>query len=110
MEEQFKTNEINPCKCGFKPEHYTITYGRTPYDIWCPNCEKQTSMAKCKVTGWHGNAIDYWNEHIANLTIEELEKEVTDLMKERKKKDPYNEYKSYEYYWVKDKGETFYGR
>ena len=29
---------------------------------------------KCKVTGWHGNAIDYWNEHIANLTIEELEK------------------------------------
>jgi len=110
MESRFKTEEINTCRCGFKPNYFSVFYGKTPYDIYCPHCKKQTARAKCKVTGWHGNVIDYWNKHIANLTKEELEKEVSELMQERKEKDPYGEFNTYEYYWEKDKGEVFYGR
>ena len=72
---QFKTDELKPCRCGFKPDHYTVGYGQTPYDVFCPNCKKQTSFAKCKITGWNGNLFDYWNKHIAQMTLEEVEHE-----------------------------------
>ena len=104
---EFKTDKLKKCKCGFKPNHYLVGYGSTPYDVFCPNCKKQTSFAKCEVTGWHGNVIDYWNKHISKLTLQELEKEVEDLRNEKQEKDPYNqEYDVYEYYWIKDKGEV----
>lgn len=105
---QFKTDEIKPCRCGFKPDHYSIYYGRTPYDIFCPNCQKQTTLAKCKVTGHHENVIDYWNNHIRYLTKGEIDKEVLDLKRERQEKDPDYEYSTYDYYWEKGKGEVLY--
>ena len=99
---KFKTDELIPCICGFKPDHYNIAYGRTPYDIFCPNCKKQTTLAKCYITGWHGHLIDYWNKHIAKLTLKELENEFQEFRKERKKALAYDgEYEgcnSYEYY------------
>lgn len=101
----FKSEEIKPCRCGFKPDHYSVAYGRTPYDINCPNCKKQTAMAKCMVTGWYANVIDYWNQHIRHITKEQITKEVDDLKHERKENDPYNEYNFYGYYWLKDEGE-----
>ena len=67
-------------------------------------------MAKCKVTGSSLNVIDYWNNHIAKMTKEQINKEVEDLIAEQKEKDPYHEYKTYQYYWEKSKGEVFYGR
>lgn len=110
MPVEFKTDKLNPCICGFKPDHYTMYYGSTPYDIYCPNCKKQTTMAKCKITGYDGHLIDYWNRHISKLTLEQLEEEVKDLYIERKENDPFNEYKSYEYYWEEGSGEKFYGK
>ena len=34
------TNTIRPCECGYKPKHYSIGYGRTPYYISCFGCGK----------------------------------------------------------------------
>ena len=110
MDSKFKTDEINPCKCGFKPDHYIVMYGRTPYDIWCPTCKKQTCMAKCKVTGSSENAIDYWNSHIAQMTKEEVRQEVVDFQKERENQNLIERPKEYQYYWEKDKGEVLYER
>jgi len=107
---KFESKDINPCRCGFQPTHYSVYYGRTPYDIGCPVCKKQTTMAKCKVTGWHGHVIDYWNEHISKLTQEELEEEVKLFNIERQENTGYDGYKYYDYYWEKDKGETLYAR
>jgi|ERR1035437_1617287 hypothetical protein len=107
---QFKTDELKPCRCGFKPDHYTIGYGQTPYDVFCPNCKKQTTLAKCKVTGWNGNLFDYWNNHIAQMTLEEIDHEVEELRKEQKANCGYDGYKVYEYYWEKGKGEIFFGK
>lgn len=101
----FKIDQLVPCQCGFKPDHFDIGYGRTPYDIYCPVCKKQSSMAKCKITGSHLNLIDYWNKHVSKLTKEEMLKEVEEACEQRKKEDPYNEYKVYTYYWTKDEGE-----
>lgn len=100
----FKTDELIPCQCGFKPDHYSIGYGRTPYDIYCPNCKKQSQFAKCQVTGSHYNLIDYWNKHVAGLTLEQMQQEVRDLNEEKKREDPYKEYKVYTYYWYEGKG------
>jgi len=48
--------------------------------------------------------------HIAGITLVEMEKEVQEFKEERKKALAYDgEYegcKSYDYYWVKDEGET----
>jgi len=110
MISNFKTDELIPCVCGFKPDHYSIAYGSTPYDVFCPECKKQTNFAKCLITGWYGHLVDYWNNHIAGITLVEMEKEVQEFKEERKKALAYDgEYegcKSYDYYWVKDEGET----
>lgn len=104
----FKTEEINPCICGFKPDHFSVYYGRTPYDIFCPTCKKQTTMAKCKVTNSHENVIDYWNEHISKLTKEDMEKETLEFRKEEKENTGYDGYKSYSYFWEKGNGPVLY--
>ena len=78
----WETDELIPCQCGYKPDHYSIYYSRTPYDVFCPVCKKQLNFAKCKVTGHHGNAIDYWNRHLAGLTLEQMEKEVEKFREE----------------------------
>ena len=104
---EFKTDKLNECICGFKPDCYFVGYSSTPYDVFCPNCKKQTQFAKCQVTGSVNNLIDYWNKHISKLTLQEMEKEVSDLREERKKADPFNqECEVYEYYWVKGEGEV----
>ena len=72
------------------------------------NCKKQSARAKCKVTGWHGTAIDYWNKKASKITKAEMDKEVQDLILERKKEDPFNEYRVYDYYWHTEKGEVVY--
>jgi len=88
---KFPTDELSPCICGFKPDHYEVGYGQTPYDIHCPECKKQTTMAKCKVTGWEGNVIDYWNKHISKLTLEQMKQECWEVRQERMLVDPYRE-------------------
>lgn len=102
----FKTDELIPCQCGFKPDSYKVYYGRTPYDVICPVCHKQTTMAKCKVTGCNGNVIDYWNSHIAKMTLAEMEAEAKEFYEEQKRKTSgFDGYDTYLYYWVKDQGE-----
>ena len=108
MQVRKESKELDPCLCGFKPQHYTIGYGRTPYLIRCPECDKQTNFAKCKVTGSANNIIDYWNQHISKLTKDEMQKEVQEVKEERKREDPYNEYKVYTYYWTKNEGAVLY--
>lgn len=114
MISNFKTDKLIPCVCGFKPDHYSVAYGKTPYDVFCPVCKKQTTFAKCLITGWHGNLIDYWNNHIAMMTLDEMEKEVQEFRKERKKvlafDGKFEGCEEYVYYWIKDKGETLYVR
>lgn len=106
------TNELIPCQCGFKPDHYSIYYSSTPYDVYCPTCKKQLNFARCKVTGWHGHAIDYWNSHLAALTFEEMEEESRKFREERKKMEDREgaRAREYAYYWEKDKGEVLYQR
>lgn len=102
---EFKTNQLLECKCGFKPDHYNVYYGRTPYDVICPVCKKQTTMAKCKVTNNPMNLISYWNDHIRHLTLEEMEAEVTEFRKEQKENTGYDLYTEYNYYWYLNEGE-----
>jgi hypothetical protein len=114
MESKFNTDELKPCICGFKPNHYSVWYGPTPYDIVCPNCRKQSARTKCLVTGWVGHLIDYWNKHVAGMTKEELDKEVQDFENEKanalKYGGEYEGFKTYEYYWQEGKGEVLYAR
>lgn len=109
---KFKTDELIPCVCGFKPDHYSVAYGNTPYDIFCPECKKQTCLAKCLITGWHGHLIDYWNNHIAVMTLEEIDDEVREFREERKKAlafdGEFEGCEKYVYYWEKDNGEILY--
>lgn len=102
----FKTDELEPCLCGFKPDHYSIYYGQTPYCIWCPDCKKQTNFAKCLVTGHHDNVIDYWNKHISKLTLSQVQEEVKLFLAEKEAKRREEQFKSYNYYWQKGKGEV----
>ena len=104
----FKTDELLPCRCGFKPDHYSVYYGRTPYDVFCPDCKKQLARAKCLVTGWAGHAIDYWNTHLCFITLEEMNSEVKNFMKEKEKLE--EKPNAYDYYWEKGKGEVLYAR
>lgn len=53
-----KTDKLKKCICGFKPDHYSVAYGRTPYSVFCPNCNKQTKGKG----GVSQNIVDYWNE------------------------------------------------
>ena len=103
---KFKTDKLLECRCGFKPNHYTVGYGSTPYDVWCPNCKKQTTLAKCLVTSHSNNLFDYWNTHIRHLTKEDVDKEVDDFRKIQKKNIGYDLYKRYDVYWVAGEGEV----
>src|SRR5688572_11855072 len=108
----YSTDELVPCKCGFKPDHYSIYYGQTPYDVWCPRCKKQLSFARCRVTGHHSHAIDYWNKHLFKLTIEELEAEVVEFEEERRVAEASEgmRAKVYAFYWEIGKGPVLYQR
>lgn len=103
---------INPCRCGYKPDHLNIYYGSTPYSIWCPHCKKGSSNARCLVTGHHSHAIDYWNSHIANLTLKQINAEVRAFNKKRSKAEAREGMRArqYNYYWEKGKGEVLYQR
>ncbi len=103
---EVKTDELNKCQCGFKPDHYTIGYSRTPYNVYCPVCKKGTNMAKCYVTDHQENLIDYWNSHIAPMKMDEFGKEVKDYIKEREQQMRSNEYTVYNYFWVKGEGQV----
>jgi hypothetical protein len=106
------TDQLVPCQCGFKPDHYSIYYSRTPYDVVCSNCKKQLNFARCKVTGHHMHVIDYWNKHLAALTKEEFDAEVAEFQEEREIAEA-NEgmrAKEYVYYWVAGKGPELYQR
>ncbi|MEK7556831.1 MAG: hypothetical protein AAB538_02535, partial [Patescibacteria group bacterium] len=52
-----KTNEIEPCECGYKPQHYSIGYGSTPYYISCLGCGKSLHNG----TNDPGIIISQWN-------------------------------------------------
>ena len=53
-----KTDRIEPCQCGFKPDHYSIGYGRTPYSIHCQSCRKSLHG------GCDDRIFDLWNAHV----------------------------------------------
>ena len=107
----FETDELISCQCGFKPVHYSVYYGSTPYDVICPICQKQTTLAKCKVTGWSGHVIDYWNSHIAKMTLAEMQDEQKEFYLEQVRETGHRGgYTEYWYYWVKDKGEVLHSK
>ena len=96
-----KTDELLPCLCGFKPDHYSIAYGSTPYDVFCPNCKKQFTFSKYAVTGNKENAIHYWNNYIRLKTIEEIEFDYEHAKGERKAEEDENycRAKVWQWYW-----------
>lgn len=110
MQVDFVTDRILPCQCGFKPDHYIVGYGMTPYDIHCVPCGKQLALAKCLVTGSPDNAIDYWNKHVAHLTNEEQHEEVANFKAEQKLNTGYDGYSEYQYYWIEGPGEIIHKR
>ncbi len=100
--------ELAPCICGGQPLEVEVHYGRTPYNIACPNCKKQQASAKCETTGGMHNPIDYWNKIVSKLTKEEMIQEKTDSMEERRKwaRDNYcSIWDAGTYYWYEGKGE-----
>ena len=52
-----ETESINPCVCGYKPDHYSIAYGRAPYSIYCKGCKKQfmngSNVSKVFIEQWN---------------------------------------------------------
>lgn len=68
---KFKTDKLLPCLCGFKPTHFIVAYGPTPYSIWCPNCKKQTENYKL-IGGCEQDIIDLWNNIVRSKSKEEL--------------------------------------
>lgn len=54
-----------PCRCGFVPVTLEVMYGRTPYNIECPHCNKHTYRYR-SIGGSPSNASSFWNE-IAQL-------------------------------------------
>lgn len=69
MDVEIKTDLLLPCLCGYKPDHYKIAYGRKPYFIWCPVCQKQNwkSLGDLPI-----NIINKWNNNVRIKTVEEL--------------------------------------
>lgn len=51
------TDQLLPCHCGFKPDHYSISYGSAPYCVFCPECKRQIDG----VGGESGAIIPWWN-------------------------------------------------
>lgn len=107
---KFPTDELVPCMCGFKPDHYEVNYGPTPYIVFCHGCKRGTNFTLCEVSGSPLNIIDYWNNHVANKTKEELRAEVVAREKAKLRLETKNEQQisSYEYYWIAGKGKKLY--
>ena len=103
MEVKFDTDQLLPCMCGFKPDHYSVFYGPTPYEISCPSCKKHLGQAKCKVTGSPDNAIDYWNSHIRHITADQLNAEYWSY-RESLRQDHERRYE--EVYWYAGRSEV----
>lgn len=95
----FKTDKLKPCQCGYKPDSYNVWYGRTPYNIVCENCKKQLASAKCQVTGSSLHLFDYWNNHIADLTVEQMKEENRLLRLEIEAQSTIERPREYIYYW-----------
>ncbi len=57
MQVQQKTNKLNKCYCGYKPDSYWIGYSRTPYYLQC-DCGKRVG----NIGGNPQNIIDAWND------------------------------------------------
>tara|TARA_R110000772_G_scaffold17946_1_gene49748 strand:- start:6715 stop:6912 length:198 start_codon:yes stop_codon:yes gene_type:complete len=57
MQVNSKTDKLNKCSCGHKPDGYWIGYSRTPYYLTC-KCGKHVG----DYGGSPQNIIDAWNE------------------------------------------------
>ena len=101
-----KTNSLNNCSCGNKIDHYSMGYGSTPYDIHCTSCKKNTNLSTIEVTGSDVNIIDFWNSHISIMNIDDIKLENEALNSKKKKELIKNEWKYYNFFWIKDKGIT----
>jgi len=62
------TTALARCRCGNKPDHYTIGYGPTPYYAQCVRCRKHVNDWT-DIGGSRGDyqVIWFWNK-IAPLT------------------------------------------
>ncbi len=65
------TNCLARCRCGFKPDHYSIGYGPRPYDVFCPTCRRQVTSYCDSLGGYWWNIVWLWDK-IAPLTDREV--------------------------------------
>lgn len=63
MQKDFKCEDIEPCECSYKPDHYTVGYGRTPYYISCLNCGKSLHGG----SGYIKDFIKIWNNKYRHI-------------------------------------------
>jgi len=70
-----KSDEFKPCCCGGEITEYGLAYGHTPYLLHCNGCGKDINDTAYLITGNNENLYDYWNNHMADKTKEELTKE-----------------------------------
>ena len=107
MQVDFQTDKLNSCNCGYKPDHYTVGYGSTPYSITC-KCGKNLYHAKCKITGGINNLIDYWNKIISVTSINKLRLERDSFLEQKEEmiREEGHTPREYQYYWYENKGEV----
>ncbi len=64
MQVNIKTEKLNKCSCGHKPNSYWIGYSRTPYYLQC-KCGKRVN----NIGGNPQNIIDAWNDIADNKKL-----------------------------------------
>ena len=57
MQVKHKTEKLNTCSCGHKPDHFWVGYSRTPYYMQC-ECGKRVD----NIGGAFQNMVDAWNK------------------------------------------------
>lgn len=98
-----ETSELKDCVCGHKINSYSLAYGSTPYSIHCHGCGKDMHDGAYLVTEAVANLIDYWNNHLADMTVDKVKKECDKFRKLHKRKMEEG-YSVYRWYWYKGKG------
>ncbi len=96
-----KTDKLKDCNCGGKMDHYSVAYGSTPYILYCYKCEKSHTMSPYEVTGNEENLIDFWNNHLADMTIEQIKAEMMRYLAVQKRKVDFGEYRYWRWFWYK---------
>lgn len=99
----FKSDKFKICVCGGTIAEYGLAYGPTPYLLHCDRCGKDINSTAYLITGDPENLYDYWNNHMADKTKEELDTEYSKFLKLEKKKKSEG-YRIYKWYWYKGKG------